>query len=48
MKPRTKPTTSGVAGHSGCVSFELTHPSAQEVCIAGSFGVEQVTDGGFL
>ena len=37
MKPKTKPTTSGVAGHSGCVCLELTNVSAQEVCIAGSF-----------
>lgn len=37
MKPKAKPATSGAGSHSGCVCFELTHPTAQEVCIAGSF-----------
>ena len=37
MKIKVKPATKGAVGHRGCVCFGLTHPTAQEVCIAGSF-----------
>jgi len=37
MKPKTKPTIGRAASHSRCVCLELTHETAQEVCIAGSF-----------
>ncbi len=37
MKNKSKPATKEAGSHSGCVCLELTHPTAQEVCIAGSF-----------
>lgn len=37
MKNKVKPATKGAGSHSECVCLELTHPTAQEVCIAGSF-----------
>jgi 1,4-alpha-glucan branching enzyme len=37
MKPKAKPTARGVSDHAGCVCLRLTHPTAKEVCIAGSF-----------
>ena len=37
MKNKIKPVTKEAGSHSGCVCLELTHPTAQEVCIAGSF-----------
>lgn len=35
MKNKVKPAAKGAG--SGCVCLELTHPTAQQVCIAGSF-----------
>ena len=37
MKPKVKPASKGAAERSRCVYFEVTHPAAQEVCIAGTF-----------
>ena len=37
MKNKLKPAAKGAGHHSGCVCFGLTHPTAHEVCIAGSF-----------
>jgi len=37
MKAKIKPTTKGIGHHSGCVCLQLTHLSAQQICIAGSF-----------
>ena len=36
MKNKSKPATKEAGSH-GCVCLELTHPTAKEVCIAGSF-----------
>lgn len=37
MKNNLKSAAKGAGHHSGCVCFGLTHPTAHEVCIAGSF-----------
>ena len=37
MKNKIKPAAPGADRHRGCVGFELTRPTAQEVCLAGSF-----------
>jgi 1,4-alpha-glucan branching enzyme len=37
MKPKAKSTTSQAGQRHGCVCFQLTHPAAQAVCVAGSF-----------
>ena len=37
MKTKTTPSAKGAIERRGCVCFELTHPAAHEVCIAGSF-----------
>ena len=37
MKNKVKPAAKEAGSHIGCVCFGLTHPTAQEVCIAGSF-----------
>jgi 1,4-alpha-glucan branching enzyme len=37
MKSKLKPAAKGAGSHIGCVCLELTHPTAQEVCVAGSF-----------
>jgi 1,4-alpha-glucan branching enzyme len=37
MKSKVKPATKGAGSHGGCVCFGLSHPTARQVCIAGSF-----------
>lgn len=37
MKAKAKPAARAAGNRNGCVCFELTHPTAQEVFIAGSF-----------
>lgn len=37
MKSKIKTAASAAGSHSGCVCLELKHPTAQEVCVAGSF-----------
>lgn len=37
MKNKRKPAANVGGSHHEYVDFELTHPTAQEVCIAGSF-----------
>lgn len=37
MKNKGKTAARPAGSHSGCVCLELTHATAQEVCIAGSF-----------
>lgn len=37
MRTKANAAATGAAGHAGCVCLRLTHPTAQEVCIAGSF-----------
>jgi 1,4-alpha-glucan branching enzyme len=37
MKARANAAAKGAIGRAGCVCLVLTHPTAQEVCIAGSF-----------
>ncbi len=37
MKAKANAAAKGAAGRTGCVCLTLTHPTAQEVCIAGSF-----------
>lgn len=44
MNNKAKPATRGRGTHGGCVCFDLTHPTAQAVCIAGSFNDWHPTD----
>lgn len=37
MKTKANAAAKGAAGRAGCVCLALTHPTAREVCIAGSF-----------
>lgn len=37
MKTKANAAAKGTPGRAGCVCLALTHPTAQEVCIAGSF-----------
>ncbi len=37
MKAKTNAAANGAAGRAWCVCLGLTHPTAQQVCIAGSF-----------
>jgi len=37
MKTKINVPAKGATGRAGCVCLALTHPTAQEVCIAGSF-----------
>ena len=37
MKTKANAAAKGASGRAGCVCLALTHPTAQEVCIAGSF-----------
>jgi len=37
MKTKANAAAKGATGRAGCVCLALTHPTAHEVCIAGSF-----------
>ena len=37
MKTKANAAAKGATGRAGCVCLALTHPTAQKVCIAGSF-----------
>ena len=37
MKNKANTSARAAGSHSGCVCLELKHPTAREVCVAGSF-----------